>query len=108
MNVFEDLFLLQRIDHLIRTRATGTPDQLADRLNISERHVYRLVGKLRDQGLPIGYDKFKCTYYYSEPVALRFDIEVNGRKLLAIKGGEKKSGLFPALTIYGSDTLDIC
>ncbi len=100
--------MLQRIDHLIRTRATGTPDQLADRLNISERHIYRLVGKLRDQGLPIGYDKFKSTYFYSEPVALRFDIEVNGRKLLAIKGGEKKPDLFPALTFFGRDGLDIC
>ena len=62
MNIFTDLFLLQRIDHLIRTRATGTPVQLAERLDISERKLYRLMGELRDQGFPITYDKQADTY----------------------------------------------
>lgn len=87
MHIFDDLFLLQRIDHLVRTRATGTPAQLASRLNTSERKVYRLLGALREQGFPISYDKQADTYYYIEPVTLNFSIMVGSEKLLAIRGG---------------------
>lgn len=93
MNLFSDLFLLERLDHLIRTRATGTPIQLASRLDTSERNVYRLIGKLRDMGFPINYDKNYDSYYYDEPVLLRIDITVGHEKLLAIHGGEKKFNL---------------
>jgi predicted DNA-binding transcriptional regulator YafY len=88
MNLFNDLFLLQRIDHLVRTRATGTPVQLAERLGISERKLYRLISELRDQGFPITYDKPADTYYYSEPVKIEFSILVGQENLMIIRGGE--------------------
>ena len=59
MNLFADLFLIQRIDHLLRTRATGTPVQLAERLGINERKLYRLMGEFRDQGFPIAYSYYQ-------------------------------------------------
>jgi hypothetical protein len=89
MNIFNDLFLLQRLDHLIRTRATGNPIRLAGRLDVCERTVYRLINKLRDAGLPIAYDKETETYYYEQPVQIRIDIQVNGDCLLRINGGAK-------------------
>lgn len=90
MNIINDLFLLQRIDHLVRARATGTPKQLAGRLQTCERNIYRLIGHLRDIGLPIAYDKQRDTYYYAGEVQLRFHITVDSEKLLEINGGEKK------------------
>ena len=108
MNIFTDLFLLQRIDHLIRTRATGTPSQLAERLGISERKMYRLVGDFRDQGFPIAYDKQADTYYYSEPVKIEFSILVGQENLMTIRGGEKKFGVFSGLPDFGSERLDFC
>lgn len=90
MDLFSDLFLLERVDHLIRTRATGKPTQLASRLETCERNVYRLIGRLRDMGFPIEYDKQSDTYYYKEPVHLHIDIIVGNEKLLGIRGGEKK------------------
>ena len=107
MNIFTDLFLLQRIDHLILTRATGTPVELAERLSISERKLYRLIGELRDQGFPIAYDKPADTYYYSEPVKIEFSILVGQEKLMTIRGGEKKLDVFSGLPDSGSDGLDI-
>ena len=89
MHLFTDLFLLQRIDHLIRTRATGTPLQLASRLETSERKAYRLIEQLREHGLPIAYDKDAHTYYYTQPVKLAFNIAVDGKNLMMITGGEK-------------------
>lgn len=94
MNLFSDLFLLERLDYLIRNRATGTPHQLASRLDTSERNIYRLISRLRDMGLPIAYDKFVDSYYYNEPVQMRFDIVVGNEKLLGIKGGKKNDTFF--------------
>ena len=108
MNIFSDLFLLQRIDHLVRTRATGTPVQLAERLGISERNLYRLIGNLRDQGFPIAYNKQADTYYYSEPVKIEFSILVGQENLMTIRGGKKKTDVFSWLPDSGSDRLDFC
>ncbi|MCC6460449.1 MAG: hypothetical protein IT260_08265 [Saprospiraceae bacterium] len=102
MNLFSDLFLLERVDHLIRTRATGKPTQFASRLETCERNVYRLIGRLRDMGFPIEYDKQSDTYFYKEPVRLRFDIVVGDEKLLLIRGGEKNFNFNDRLPIDGS------
>jgi hypothetical protein len=104
IRIFEELFLLQRIDYLIRTRATGTPVQLSSRLNTCEREVYRLIASLREQGFPIAYDKQADTYYYMEPVVLNFSIVVGGEKLLSIQGGKKVfPTFFSPLTDFGSE-----
>jgi predicted DNA-binding transcriptional regulator YafY len=103
MNIFDKLFLTERIDHLIRTRATGTPSELASRLNMCERHVYRIIDELRDQGLPIAYDKTQSTYYYSEPVELRFSMSVNGKKLLSISGGQNNLDNLSSLTFFSRE-----
>lgn len=90
INIFEELFLLQRVDHLIRARATGTPMEFASRLSICQRDVYRLIANLKEQGFPIAYDRDADTYYYIEPVKLDICIMVGTEKLLTIQGGEKK------------------
>jgi hypothetical protein len=88
LDLFNELFLLQRIDHLIRTRATGSPKRLAGLLNISECSVYRLIENLREHGFPVAYDKTTRTYYYTAEVRWNVEFLVGGEKLLAIKGGE--------------------
>ncbi len=55
---------LQTIDRLIRIKGTGTPKQLANRLNISERSLYEFLGLMKDLGAPISYSKQKQSYYY--------------------------------------------
>lgn len=85
MNLISDLFLLERLDYLIRTKATGTPRELASRLKASERNVYRLIGKLREEGFPIAYDKCAESYYYDAEVYMRFDIIVGQESLLTIQ-----------------------
>lgn len=102
MNIISDLFFLQRIDHLIRTRATGSPEQLASRLSVSERNVYRLIKELKCQGFPIAYDKQANTYYYSEPVRLDFSIMIGPEKLLAIRGGSLNTDFFQPASFWQS------
>lgn len=108
IKIFDDLFLLQQIDHLIRTRATGTPEQLASRLGACERDVFRLIADLRDQGFPIAYDRQAYTYCYMEPVKLDITIMVGSEKLLTIQGGEKKINFFSPLTGLGNEGEHIC
>lgn len=56
-----------RIDHLIRTKATGTPSKLSERLEISESILYEYLGVMKDLGAPIQYDRDRETYFYTFP-----------------------------------------
>lgn len=89
IELFDNLFLLQRIDGLIRRRATGTPKALASRLGISECSVYRLLDDLKSQGFPITYDKSAQTYYYTNTVHVMMEVVIGDEKLLSIRVGEK-------------------
>ena len=63
--MLSDIFeRLERLDYLIRQKSTATPNQLAERLNISERTLYGLLNEMRGLGAPIKYSRFKQTYYY--------------------------------------------
>lgn len=62
--------LVKRADQLILTKATGTPQQLAQRLGISIRAWYYLLNQLRnDYDFPIYYDRFRDSYYYSDDIS---------------------------------------
>ena len=57
---------LERIDHLIRIKGTGSPAELAKRLNMSQRNIYQYLNLMREMGAPIKFCPFRETYYYSE------------------------------------------
>ncbi len=57
---------LQRIDHLIRTKATGTPSRLAERIGVSERCLYKYLNLMKDFGAPIKFSNVRQSYYYDE------------------------------------------
>ena len=57
---------MQMIDRLIMIKGTGTPKQLARRLNISESTLYEFLQFMRSMGAPIAYCRDRKTYYYSE------------------------------------------
>ena len=86
--LFDQLYRLEHVHTLIRLKATGCPRVFAEKLNISERSLKRLVQQLRDQGFPIGYDTQRRTYYYQQEVKFSFQILVNGEQEFCIKGGK--------------------
>jgi len=55
---------LKAVDHLIRIKGTGSPDQLARRLQISNRALYEFLQLMKDLGGPIKYCKDRRSYYY--------------------------------------------
>jgi len=91
MNVIDIKDKLERINTLIRLRATGTPKDLAKKLNITERTVYRLIKQLKDMGCPIYYDKHRGSYCYKEEGKLIFKFELEKIDIEVIKN-EKMGG----------------
>ncbi|MDR2011398.1 MAG: helix-turn-helix domain-containing protein [Bacteroidales bacterium] len=56
--------IIEKMDNLIRFKSTGTPEDFAKKLNISERKLYRLIKKLKEFGCPIVYNNYKKCYEY--------------------------------------------
>ena len=57
---------MQRIDRLIHRKATGTPQELANKLGLSKRMVFEYLLTMKDMGLSIRYCKFSQSYYYTD------------------------------------------
>jgi len=66
MTLKEKMILIHRVHELIRRKATGSPKDLAARLEINERQWYRLLNDMKDMGLPVLYCKDRKSYYYDD------------------------------------------
>lgn len=64
MNLPDQLSRLERLDQLIRLKATGTPAELARKLEVCERTVYYLIRILKERDNPVFYDKERQSYCY--------------------------------------------
>ena len=64
MSLIAQLQRLDRLDGLIRRKATGSSDQLAARLGCSRRTVYNLLETLRELGAEIHYCTERRSYHY--------------------------------------------
>jgi transcriptional antiterminator len=65
---------IKNLIRLIEKERTGTPKELARRLELSERMVYNYVGVLRkDLNAPIVYNRFRQTYQFQEPGQLEWE-----------------------------------
>jgi len=57
----------ERIMQLIKLKATGTPSDLASKLKISERTVFRIIKDLKEvKSLKIEYSEYLKSYVFSE------------------------------------------
>ena len=57
---------LRYIDSLIRRKATGNQQALADKLQLSRSGLNKLLKEMREMGFPIRYSHQKQTYYYEQ------------------------------------------
>lgn len=90
MALYNYLNRIERLDSLIRHKCTGTPKELAKKLDISERWLYIFLDELKtDLGCPIRYDRKRRSYVYDEPgkVTIGFIKDVDNYKLKNIIGG---------------------
>lgn len=57
---------LETIKYLSQRKQTGTPQCLADKLQVSERTLRRMLQQLRESGFIILYNRFRYTYTVEE------------------------------------------
>ena len=90
MKTIKSLERLQQLHRLIEKERTGSPKELARKMNISERLVYLLIEYLRDYNADIRYDRGRKTYYYYEEFQLDIQISIaviNNNERTEIFGG---------------------
>ncbi|MEL7832370.1 hypothetical protein [Fodinibius sp. Rm-B-1B1-1] len=58
---------IRRLDAMIRRKSTGPPEELANKLDISERWLYKFLRELKEEfDCPISYDSCRQSYVYEE------------------------------------------
>ncbi len=85
MSVIKYIDRLERIHKLIRRGGTGTPKELAGRLDIAESTLYQYVHALRELGAPITYDTYRQSYVYYQPCTLSLKYELTTSELRSSK-----------------------
>ncbi|HPR13647.1 MAG TPA: HTH domain-containing protein [Bacteroidales bacterium] len=78
MQFYNQIRRIERLDLLLRRRATGTPEELAERLGISVSQVYQVIRLMKDElKAPIYYSRVDRSYCYRNNVKFVCDfIEV--------------------------------
>lgn len=84
MTILEKIEQIERVDALIRRKATGSLSELATRLGISERYVYILIKLMKNLGGPIYFDNDCNSYCYEEKVTFSVGFELINKP---VKGG---------------------
>jgi bacteriocin-like protein len=88
MDIYKYFNRVQKLHTLLKRKATGTPKELAQKLNLSERQTLEYVRELKDSGIPIAFCKHEKTYYYEKEVIFNFEFRVlNSDELQQIEGG---------------------
>jgi len=75
MSLEKQIERLKYLDFLIQGKRTGTPAQLADKLNLSPRQTFEIIGKMKILGAPIEYCAFSRSYKYTENVFLEISFK---------------------------------
>jgi predicted DNA-binding transcriptional regulator YafY len=73
MKTLKQLERLRKAHKLIQQQHTGTPNEFADKLHISERELYRILEYLKELGAIISFQSSIFSYRYKE----NFDLLVN-------------------------------
>lgn len=67
MSLHTYLTRIRRLDAMIRRKSTGPPKELADKLDLSERWLYKFLRELKEEfDCPIKYDYYRQSYVYKE------------------------------------------
>lgn len=83
---------IRRLDALIRRKSTGPPGELAQKLDISERWLYKFLRELREEfDCPITYDHYRQSYVYEERGQIIVGFEhLSENKKRRVSGGRFK------------------
>jgi len=73
MNLLTQIRRLERLDQLIRMKATGTPKELAKRLEVSRSTLYNILEFIKTQGVEVYYNAERQSFCYKTEVYFVLD-----------------------------------
>jgi transcriptional antiterminator len=78
MNFVKQIERFQILNKLIHKQKTGSPEELANRLNLSRRQLYNYIEELKDLGMKVRYSRKHNSFYFddSKKLEILFNIEV--------------------------------
>ncbi len=107
MKFAEQIERLQYLDKLIRKQKTGSPSELAGRLDISRSQLYNLINYLNDIGMKIRFSRMHNSFYYDCPdkdLEIQFSIKIiTDQKAHTIYGGSCSLLLMLQTKLNGDD-----
>lgn len=83
---------IRRLDAMIRRKNTGPPEQLAQKLGISERWLYKFLRELREEfNCPIKYDYYRQSYVYEKRGRIMMGFKnLSHEQMKKISGGKSE------------------
>ena len=101
----KQLLRIERLHCLIKRKATGTPSECAERLQISERQLYNTLELMKSMGAPVYYDFTICAYCYEYEVNWQFGFFrcLQEKEMSKIQGSGNPSLNFSSLQFYFSE-----
>ena len=97
MSLRKYLNRIERLDALIRRKSTGTPEELAEKLDISERWLYKFLNEMKEEfDCPITYDHHRQSYIYEKngKLVLDFMDNIGDKEKRKVSGGYEKDPLY--------------
>jgi len=91
MKLLDRINRINRLHKLIQSKSTGSPKDLANRFNCSERCIYRLIGDLRSLNLEISYCRSRRSYVYISQTEFAVSIILNDREINSLFGGQVRA-----------------
>ena len=78
MNFVKQIEKFQILSKLVREQKTGSPEELANRLNVSRRQLYNYLEEFRDLGMEISYSRRYNSFHFdnSKKLEIHFNLEV--------------------------------
>ncbi len=71
-NLIKEIYLIERVDQLIRLGATGCPDEFIHTLGITKTKLFRTIHTMKELGAPISYNFAIQSYVYEQHVGFKF------------------------------------
>mgnify|MGYP001272574115 CR=1 FL=1 len=78
MILITEIQRINRFNDLISHKATGSPEEFAEKLHISKRQLFNLIGFMKDLGADIKYNRSACTYYYTDDFNFEILVRLRG------------------------------
>lgn len=90
MKIFMYIDRLNLLHKLIKQKRTGTPEELAMRINLSTSRLYCVLDELKAFEAPILYSRRLRTYYYKYPFEISISVEfkaLDKEEMRKVSGG---------------------